>query len=1431
MTSGDDIPDKPSPRLGGFTTSEALSQLHKDINEVIAEYDKPSEVLLSTCKSALQFSVSSVFPWPALLLMMVCTGTVFIAVGFTGNQMYGSGSLEWLAVEGCVLLITMAVSTFLSCWNCYKWQREALSLSKRLSNIIQDCCKSNTWTSKSYSDLNTPISPCISLQWTQRDGQIVNLPQALLVRGDIIYLRPGHKAPAKCEEIEPDSAGSCYAFEADDLYIPEQDAESGDGATGPRGRRPLASKAFRLIDTPIVLNFRKALSGQIERPQSVLSNECHRVVYVWITQRLLPMGVMLVLLINALRFVYLPESSGLWPEMFLVLPVHAVLPLVPLMFPLLWIIVNTYGQARIMAAFHVAKTLKAWPLGSMSSLGSFSTISVEEARVDIGWNTVWSCFLAVWRGSAEFSCRNFDLLHVLGNVTSLCCIDKKGILSWANPSAEKVFFFSSSAKECLKLDMTAAGDTKAGSVTESTVKVHDNKRKKAKKFSRSELPGRVEVLDLTHDAKDAFRVFFDDPEWRRHLDSVKPLGLTILLNTCSTWTADWYTQFSDHVGCSALQKEETVAVVNRREARRGSGGLSRKAPETQQGMRCLCEVARQIGFTAQALEAFTLEKTFGIYKQVSAEETEKERAQRAKSFLYHKIPMPNFSSVIVRDRTSGMCQLLTQGTADIVLDSCSDYWDGSTVRTLTDLDRKRILDFYNRNSMAAYCTAFSYKPIAHNIASHMGREYIELVGVANHFFHRSFDLDAVSSDGPGGLSKSFSMDSLIEDDSLGTVEDVSGYYDAQKNQIFLGMATLQYQARQDFVQLIEKLESSCIRFVHFSKENELRSRVFSEKMGLEAGWNCHISLLKDELSFNEGPGSGPGSYVQGRQSAGSASQDHLDHQGNTERALPDDVMAFRSQSAPCVIAVEEEGQQVKFNMESPEEIELENKAEDGEEQVQPRVRIPSDKSTGSTSKSKSTSQSRSDRSEHEEVEEEEEEEEDEVGEGHRLLSSSVSSLGSSSSSREGELDHQSDSRYTSSYVTDYTDDSLTGALDNRAQLPRGIDQIRPHLEQVDNVPLLVNLFTDCTAPTTQEMMKILQENGEVVLCIGSSLNVANTPVFLQADCSITIEPLYPQLCAVKAAVAEQWSQQSPSPTELASRLLALPCSLAFQREDNISILQLIAEARHHTASLRNCFYLLLCCQLCIVLSFLLSLAFLLPPPLSPQHLLWLLLLALPLLAAGLMGNPVDPKIMTTSTNKNKEHVNRQMVVQFLMQFFLRFVPSIFISLICFGLTLYSYCHNTAPSECSLYDISAMDNVTYSNWEEKFSGGLVLAQNIFHLFTLIFFVVISMSLVHWLDHIWHHVPFTNKLWSAIAAVLCVLQVIFSTVDIVVRSQFVEHSMPISDIHPAVWVLLCVWPVVIILLNELVKCLEIRYFLQHQRRARLAFDTKLGMNSPF
>lgn len=79
----------------------------------------------------------------------------------------------------------------------------------------------------------------------------------------------------------------------------------------------------------------------------------------------------------------------------------------------------------------------------------------------------------------------------------------------------------------------------------------------------------------------------------------------------------------------------------------------------------------------------------------------------------------------------------------------------------------------------------------------------------------------------------------------------------------------------------------------------------------------------------------------------------------------------------------------------------------------------------------------------------------------------------------------------------------------QAKLPRGIKNIQPHLENVDNVPLLVSLFTDCTPDVTEEMLKIMQSFGEIVVCVGSSANTSNSSIFLQADCSIAVEPLFP----------------------------------------------------------------------------------------------------------------------------------------------------------------------------------------------------------------------------------------------------------------------------------------------------------------------------------
>lgn len=48
---------------------------------------------------------------------------------------------------------------------------------------------------------------------------------------------------------------------------------------------------------------------------------------------------------------------------------------------------------------------------------------------------------------------------------------------------------------------------------------------------------------------------------------------------------------------------------------------------------------------------------------------------------------------------------------------------------------------------------------------------------------------------------------------------------ALSGQIFMGMVSSQYQARLDVVRLIDGLVNACIRFVYFSLEDELKSKV------------------------------------------------------------------------------------------------------------------------------------------------------------------------------------------------------------------------------------------------------------------------------------------------------------------------------------------------------------------------------------------------------------------------------------------------------------------------------------------------------------------------------------------------------------------------------------------------------------------------------
>ena len=114
---------------------------------------------------------------------------------------------------------------------------------------------------------------------------------------------------------------------------------------------------------------------------------------------------------------------------------------------------------------------------------------------------------------------------------------------------------------------------------------------------------------------------------------------------------------------------------------------------------------------------------------------------------------------------------------------------------------------------------------------------------------------------------------------------------------------------------------------------------------------------------------------------------------------------------------------------------------------------------------------------------------------------------------------------------------------------------------MDNVPLLVGLFTDCTPDTTREMLEILQENSEVVAVIGSSANYHNMRIFLTADASLAVEPLYPQVCWKVPTMTSPVNGLSP--TELARHMIGLASSVSFKREEEVSVYRAIIRSRRH----------------------------------------------------------------------------------------------------------------------------------------------------------------------------------------------------------------------------------------------------------------------------
>uniref|UniRef100_A0A1I8J7S9 TIR domain-containing protein n=1 Tax=Macrostomum lignano TaxID=282301 RepID=A0A1I8J7S9_9PLAT len=688
-------------------------------------------------------------------------------------------------------------------------------VDKKIQNLCADLA-----VESAYPDLSAPSVSTIHCHWTLRDGHLINLPAMLLVRDDIIYVRPGSAFNVHCCELpqQQQSEQLARSFEPDDRYMPVLPDPARRSLSRPVSHRVLPPLRCRVKLTPAVDFVRDFLNLHIRGRSdldALFARGCRAC--------LVCVGVAFaVCLVAALAKRHVIGEDSVSAAYALAFPCLATLPILLLSCPPMWHALNLWELAK--ALVHVHRTSLASDellrqpdrppsmdsltesIGSLSDLDTCDTTAA--ASIVAGWRDALAKLMYLLTDNAEV---DWKLVHSFGTMSRLCCADKEGILSLPIPLPDKVCFLRrkhrhrSTPAQRKKSDMSLQTSEANSALLDTEAHIH--------------------VLDVSHDPKIAYRLDFDDPHWRRFLKSLKPLGLAILLNNCHPSARPSYDAFAHHVTAVTLP-DDPRACVNKR--------------------RCLCDLARLIGFKDAARDPFSLQFTLGTYQQASKEDQGKDQFLRLLSALRQKAPVGHTfaalcssgiwaGSTLCRARLMCSCQscVRTTGMATLCLRSLN--WTASACSLTSTAG----------TATQAIATHSHYTPVLNKMspAGGSGDRCVELP---------PFRLSSEEAEDPPTpmllntpLSRTFSAETTLHRSSNLSLTDVDTCLSMQSGQVFLGMVASQFQANSDVVRLIDQLELGCIRFVYFSEENELRSRGFAERLGLESGWNCHISLRSD----------------------------------------------------------------------------------------------------------------------------------------------------------------------------------------------------------------------------------------------------------------------------------------------------------------------------------------------------------------------------------------------------------------------------------------------------------------------------------------------------------------------------------------------------------------------------------------------------------
>ncbi|OLY85450.1 hypothetical protein AYI68_g354 [Smittium mucronatum] len=470
-----------------------------------------------------------------------------------------------------------------------------------------------------------------------------------------------------------------------------------------------------------------------------------------------------------------------------------------------------------------------------------------------------------------------------------------------------------------------------------------------------------------------------------------------------------------------------------------------------------------------------------------------------------------------------------------------------------------------------------------------------------------------------------------------------------------------------------------------------------------------------------------------------------------------------------------------------------------------------------------------------------------------------------------------DDRYDYSNPTNTVNDSNFGGgyhedYEIKAHLPRGIDEIKQHLDQVDDIPLQVSLFAECTSSTTSQMLEIFSEYGEIVCVVGSMLQDKNSIVFLNSHLSFAVDPLChqyssntitistitcidtllnlinspsnlekPKTSSSNTVITDSNTKPNMIPVkstynqlfDVAAVLNSLCCPLFLLHDTSFyTVLQLASESRRLVGSLKQGLLFLAGCYISVFFINLICILAIIPPALDFFAIFYLLVLFVPITAFTYAFVSPDPNCMSQMPPKNNQHVRD--LKRFCVYGLIRLSPIVISTLLVFFFSLYGV-FKADPYVKGLYQEDTLVNyVKYhqlskpsvANREDLIAIPQFLA-TLTCLFNLILFGATMMHRTTNSLESLKNKPFLLTTASFLILSTCIVIIVSSTVyGSGWGSSQVWKSIPFY-----VYIFAILVPITLLIpAQELCKRHDNKRYSRYQKIAKLEFNTKLGLHSP-